>query len=49
MNGLNERFKKTVEKNGLIDVAKKLLKNGMDIALINEITGLPIEEIKELI
>lgn len=36
------------KNNGFIEVAKKLLKNGIDISLIHDATGLSIEEIEKL-
>lgn len=50
--GMKERYRKTAWKNGKkeekIKIAKKMIKLGMDIETICEVTGLTKEEIEKL-
>jgi predicted transposase YdaD len=43
-----ERKQKEEAQNNLLAVAKELLKSGMSIEKVHEITKIPIEELKKL-
>jgi predicted transposase/invertase (TIGR01784 family) len=44
-----EEGKKEGEKEAKITIAKKFLKEGMDIAKVAKVTGLSVDEIKKLL
>lgn len=43
-----DAMKMKIEKNREINIAKKLLKQGLDVKMIAKATGLRVGEIKEL-
>ncbi|MCP5048817.1 MAG: hypothetical protein GY940_16720 [bacterium] len=45
--GIEKGIEKGMEK-GKLETAKELIKRGVDIVIIAESTGIPIEEIKKL-